>query len=208
MVAAAQLSRPQVALTFDTEHPDHPSDDPVGNAYRLLSVLGEYRVRATFFVQGAWARSMPNVAAQIVADGHLIGNHSHSHCAYTGLTNAGIAADLEQSRTILDEFAPTADRFRLPFGAGAQGPEAGRIKQGLAGAGYQHVGWSCGENDWVPGISSAEVAQPIIDAAINRAGVCVPVLHSWPDPTSEAVRTIIDRLKGSADFVCVDALTA
>lgn len=196
-----------MALTFDAEHPDHPAEDPIGNAHRLLDVLGEHTVPATFFVQGAWARAFPGVLRRIVSEGHLIGNHSHHHCRLTDMTDQAVAADLELSRAILEEFAPTADRFRLPWGAGADGPQAPRIEQALLGSGYRHRGWSCGANDWVPGISAGDVAEPIVAAAREQAGACVPLLHSWPDPTSDAVRHAIAALRGSATFVRLDQVS-
>ncbi len=66
----------------------------------------------------------------------------------------------------------------LPWGAGADGPEAMRIERVLQGSHYQHIGWSCGENDWVPGIDA--------------------------DPTSDAVRLVIETLRDSMTFVRLD----
>jgi peptidoglycan/xylan/chitin deacetylase (PgdA/CDA1 family) len=195
----------RVALTFDAEHPDHPTGDPVGNAHRLLDVLAEHAVPATFFVQGAWARAFPRVLRRIVDDGHLVGNHSQHHCRFTDLTDQGMTADLASSRSILEEFAPTADRFRLPWGAGAEAP---RIARALARSGYRHSGWSCGANDWLPGTTPGEVATPIIAAARAQPDGCVPLLHSWPDPTSEAVRDVIVALRGAATFVRLDQVPA
>ena len=196
----------RIALTFDAEHPDHPSEDPIGNAHRLLDVLGEHGVPASFFVQGAWARAFPQVLARIAQEGHLVGNHSHHHCRFTGMTDPAIAADLDLSRSILEAHAPTGDRFRLPWGAGAQGPQAQRIARAVRRSGYAHVGWSCGENDWVPGVRADAVMAPIV-AAAARQDVCIPVLHSWPDPTSEAVRLVIETLQDSATFVRLDQLS-
>jgi peptidoglycan/xylan/chitin deacetylase (PgdA/CDA1 family) len=194
----------RVALTFDVEHPDHPAEDPIGNAYRMLDVLGEHAVPATFFVQGAWARAFPRVLRRIVSDGHLVGNHSQHHCRFIDLTDQGMAADLALSRSILEEFVPTGDRFRLPWGAGTDGPEAERIERAVARSGYRHIGWSCDGNDWAPGATPGDVAAPIIAAAREQAGLCVPLLHSWPDPTSEAVRLVIAALRDSATFVRLD----
>jgi len=79
-----------------------------------------------------------------------------------------------------------------------------RIERVLQGSHYQHIGWSCGENDWVPGIDAGDVAAAIVAAARTQPGVCVPVLHSWPDPTSDAVRLVIETLRDSMTFVRLD----
>jgi peptidoglycan/xylan/chitin deacetylase (PgdA/CDA1 family) len=62
----------RVALTFD--------DGPNGDATRrILDVLDERGVKATFFVVGKAVEAEPATVQRIVADGHLLGNHSHSH---------------------------------------------------------------------------------------------------------------------------------
>jgi peptidoglycan/xylan/chitin deacetylase (PgdA/CDA1 family) len=61
-----------VALTFD----DGP--DPI-HTPQLLTLLGEARVRGTFFLVGERAVSAHEVARAIVEAGHELGNHSWSH---------------------------------------------------------------------------------------------------------------------------------
>jgi len=60
------------ALTFD-DGPD-PQVTP-----RVLRILQEKRVRATFFCIGRHARLYPQLVRAIVEAGHEIGNHSYSH---------------------------------------------------------------------------------------------------------------------------------
>ena len=59
-------------LTFD----DGP--DPALTA-RILAVLAEYQVKATFFVVGCAADHSPGLLRRIVAEGHALGNHTLSH---------------------------------------------------------------------------------------------------------------------------------
>ena len=61
-----------VYLTFD-DGPD-PEWTP-----RVLDLLAEAQVRATFFVVGQSVRAAPVLVRRIAADGHEIGNHSYSH---------------------------------------------------------------------------------------------------------------------------------
>ncbi len=61
-----------VALTFD-DGPD-PADTP-----RLLDLLREKGVNATFFVVGKRADQHPEIVRRAWAEGHLIGNHTWSH---------------------------------------------------------------------------------------------------------------------------------
>jgi len=64
----------RIALTVDTEHPDHPAAP--GNLERQLDELERRGVRATLFVQGRWAAANPGPARRIAEAGHVIGNLS------------------------------------------------------------------------------------------------------------------------------------
>jgi peptidoglycan/xylan/chitin deacetylase (PgdA/CDA1 family) len=71
---AAQVSagQPVVALTFD-DGPNEPWTS------RLLDVLGERGVPGTFFQVGRCAERHPEVTRRVLAEGHVLGNHSLSH---------------------------------------------------------------------------------------------------------------------------------
>ncbi len=64
-----------LALTFD----DGPSPY---NTYSVLRTLADRHVRATFFLIGANVRSFPQIARDIVSEGHELGNHSVYHSPY------------------------------------------------------------------------------------------------------------------------------
>jgi peptidoglycan-N-acetylglucosamine deacetylase len=70
---------PRVALTFD----DGPT--PVGTD-RVLDLLAELKVSATFFVIGRNVECCPDLLRRIDAEGHLIANHTfdHSHWGIFG----------------------------------------------------------------------------------------------------------------------------
>jgi len=61
-----------VALTFD-DGPNPPDTD------RLLEILDNHQVKATFFIPTVNLAKYPELAKKIMAAGHVIGNHSQSH---------------------------------------------------------------------------------------------------------------------------------
>lgn len=65
------MSLRTVALTFD--------DGPGPHTAEVLAILADLDVRCTFFVTGANVRAHPELAARIVAEGHLLGNHTYTH---------------------------------------------------------------------------------------------------------------------------------
>jgi peptidoglycan/xylan/chitin deacetylase (PgdA/CDA1 family) len=68
----APTSDKVVALTFD-DGPNPPYTD------RIVDLLGEKRLQATFFQVGACVERHPGLTAEMAAAGHVIGNHGYSH---------------------------------------------------------------------------------------------------------------------------------
>lgn len=54
-------------------------DGPSADTPALLALLASHQARATFFLVGERAAAQPALVRAIVAAGHSIGNHSHSH---------------------------------------------------------------------------------------------------------------------------------
>lgn len=194
----------RMAITIDAEHPDRPTTDPPGNAQALLDLLRDRAVPAAFFVQGRWARAYPHAVQRLVEEGHLLGCHSHWHCAFPNLTDEGIADDLARSRRQLESFAPTDHWFRLPGGAGINDP---RVHAVVGASGYEHVHWTCGGDDWNPNLTVGALVAPILaQARASEVGACVPLFHSWPDPTTAVLEAILDELQTAVQFVRLDEL--
>ena len=62
----------EVALTYD----DGPNDACTES---LLELLDRHNAKATFFMIGRFVRQRPDLARQVQAAGHLIGNHTMTH---------------------------------------------------------------------------------------------------------------------------------
>src|ERR1039457_1000625 len=101
----------ELALTFD----DGPN--PVWTP-RLLDLLASHDVRATFFLVGSHAQAQSALVRQIVAAGHLIGNHSWSHPNLALSSARRINEELSRTGQALEQIAGAPIRyFRPPFGA-------------------------------------------------------------------------------------------
>ena len=117
MTEPAAGGRFRVALTFDAEHPDRPHRPGVSEG--LLDVLAARGVRSTWFLQGRWVESVPELARRVAADGHLIGNHSFYHARMPLLTDDGLRTDVRDAEQAIRDHVGVDPRpwFRCPFGA-------------------------------------------------------------------------------------------
>ena len=87
--------RPVVALTFD-DGPD------TRYTPRLLDVLYEQQVPATFFLVGQQIEGNERLVKEILSSGHEIGGHTDSHANLNQLTVPRARAELERRQAALD----------------------------------------------------------------------------------------------------------
>jgi len=78
----------------------------VQNTGRLLGLLAEHNVKATFFVLGKVAEQYPDLIRSIAAQGHEIGVHGYAHRNIRRLDPPRFAAELEEALTLLQPLTP------------------------------------------------------------------------------------------------------
>ena len=197
----------RVALTFDAEHPDRPWCPP-DNAERILNALAQRDVKATFFVQGRWALSQPDLAKRIASEGHLVGNHSHFHARMPMFRPDALVEDVaEARRAIIDVTGvDTVPWFRFPFGDGAEDQDA---LAALARTGYRDTRWHVSLDDWEPWRTGPDIARDAVTGALGHGDGAIVLLHTWPGGTGEAVPHIVEGLASlGASFVTLGQLEA
>src|SRR5205085_2612676 len=74
---------PYIALTFD----DGPQEKLTP---KLLDLLAEHHIKATFFVIGQNAAEYPDIVARAAREGHEIGNHSWSQPTFGKMSDEGV----------------------------------------------------------------------------------------------------------------------
>ena len=109
---------------------------------RLLALLDELGIRATFFVLGMAARSHPELVAQLGSSGHEIGCHGDAHRLVNAQTRQEFAADLERAQTTIEQLTGRrAIGYRAPaFSITRDSPWAYEVlvEQGFAYDASQH----------------------------------------------------------------------
>jgi polysaccharide deacetylase family protein (PEP-CTERM system associated) len=102
---------------IELDQEDWPSDSRLRVGLdRLLAVLDDHGVRATFFVLGAVAERFPAVVAELAQAGHEIGCHGHAHAFVYDQSPRQFRDDLRRSRDSIADAAGFAPRgFRAPY---------------------------------------------------------------------------------------------
>jgi peptidoglycan/xylan/chitin deacetylase (PgdA/CDA1 family) len=188
------VNGPYIAITFDDG--PHPVNTP-----KLLALLRERNIKATWFVVGEMARAHPELIRQILAEGHEIGNHTMTHpLNITRLSDDRIRQEVGETAAILENAAGYHSRLFRPPG-GSTNPH---IKQMLHDEfGYTTILWSVDPNDWKrPGVSV--VAHRLINGA--RPGAIL-LCHDIHAPTIAAMPETLDTLLARGyHFVTVSQL--
>jgi peptidoglycan-N-acetylglucosamine deacetylase len=127
----------ELALTYD--------DGPNPNwTPRLLDVLAEHKVHATFFMVGRFVKAERDLARRVFEAGHLIGNHSWSHPKLSAASDAQVLEELTRTNDILAQIIGAPIRFfRPPFGA--RRPYVLKLARQL---GLVPVTWNAMTSDW------------------------------------------------------------
>lgn len=76
-----------------------------GNEYipRMLKVLAQENVHATFFFDGSWLSKNEKMAKQIQAAGHELANHAYSHKNMSEISDAMQRREMEKTQLLLKE---------------------------------------------------------------------------------------------------------
>lgn len=75
------------------------------NVDRILLMLDQHGVKATFFALGWLAERYPGVIRRIVAEGHELASHGYGHERASDQTEAAFFADINLAKLILEDLA-------------------------------------------------------------------------------------------------------
>ena len=175
-----------VALTFD----DGPS--PVDTP-RLLDLLREKNVKATFFVIGKRADQYPEIVRRAWDEGHLIANHTWSHQhLFCFLTPRRLRAEIELGAESIRRICGFRPRcFRSPVGL-----RHPLLRLYLKQAGLEYISWSIRTFDTL--IENSSILSRRILKRVTGGDIILlhDRLPAGADVMLEALPGIIDELRG------------
>lgn len=191
---SCKVNGPYVAMTFDDG--PHATHTP-----RLLRMLRERNLKATFFLIGTSVDAYPQIVRQILADGHEVANHTRTHASLTKLSDAGVARELSSCNASIAQAANgyRPQVFRPPYGAITSRQKEWILQE----YGMPSIMWSVDPLDWKYR-NSARVARELINGAHPGA---ILLAHDIHGTTIDAMPEVFDTLQARGyRFVTVSEL--
>lgn len=177
---------PVIYLTFD--------DGPSPYTERLLEVLDQYDVKATFFVVNT---GYSHLIDDIVSHGHAIGAHTYSH-NYREIYSSEEAyfEDLERILDVIEDCSGVrTNLIRFPGGSSNTKSRFNkgimtRLAGELADRGYYYFDWNVDSNDAGGARTAQEVYENVISGVQNQKASIV-LQHDIKEYSVDAVERII-----------------
>lgn len=132
----------KVTLTFDMGY------EKEGMTPRILQILKKYNVKASFFVTTYWIEKNPELAKQLVKEGHVLGNHTVKHKSLPTLTDEQVKQEIkgwEEVALRVANYKNKHNYMRPPMGEYSE-----RTLKITKELGYKTAFWSVAIKDWLP----------------------------------------------------------
>lgn len=182
-ISMGNSEKPYIYLTFDCGY-------EAGYTEKILEVLKQNDVKATFFITGHYLNSASDLVKKMIDEGHIIGNHTADHICMPESTNEEIQEDVMELHTALyNKFGYEMKYIRPPKGEYSE-----RTVAYTNTLGYTTVMWSFAYDDWEESKQGREEygKKKILDNVHNGE---VILLHSTSKDNSNILDYCIKEIK-------------
>jgi chitooligosaccharide deacetylase len=174
---------PELIFTFD----DGPNKDTTP---KVLDTLAKHHIKAVFFLVGEKAalKTSPAIVERMLAEGHIIANHTMTHQDLCRLKDPERAAhEIDDGKAAIEAAAGWhVTWFRTPYGV-----RCDRVDQLLADRHLTHFHWDLDPQEWKHG--SKKKALDYVTKQVSRMqGRNVLLMHDIKKATVEALPEILD----------------
>jgi len=176
-----------VLFTFDDgPNPQHTEE--------VLDVLEDHGARACFFLVGRYAEAHPGLAKEILARGHSVGNHSHTHPNDHRMGPGEYVADVMRCQRALIGITGAPPRLFRPI--------RGEVTVGSTIAGWRigasQLLWSQEGNEWgeLRNRDLRERGRRMVEGMRARD---IVLLHDDLQETAELLRYVLPEIVGRFD---------
>lgn len=174
-----------IFLTFD----DGPSSE---YTLRLLALLREYKVKATFFVVGEFAKKNPEIIRAEIEEGHTVCLHANRHISSWLMTKKSFTEDMDTALETLEAIGVRPRFYRPPWGMTRSFSRSIAFRRGM-----KLIKWDVMADDWRATTTPKTIANKIMKRTTAGSIIC---LHDGrgrnhaPERTIEALRIALPQL--------------
>lgn len=184
-ITVEDANLPAVYLTFDEGYEN-------GYTAKILDVLKEKNVRATFFITLAYLNSSPELVQRMIDEGHTVGNHTAFHPSMPKVKLERAYREVKQLHdAVLSRFGYEMKYFRFPMGESSD-----RTLALVQEMGYTSVFWSFAYMDWDPEKQPEPAASRQKIVSYAKPGT-VYLLHAVSKTNAEVLGDVIDDIRAS-----------
>ena len=168
----------EIYLSFD----DSPTPE---FTYWILNLLSSLNIKATFFCVGDTSEKYPEIIADIIKDGHQIGNHTHTHINACYTSTKSYLDEIEKCSKVL----PKTNLFRPPYGK-MYPWQISEIREK-----YKIVMWDVLSNDFKKNISSHQIKTNVLNNVKNGSIIVFHDNKKSEEILKENLQEILLKLK-------------
>lgn len=159
-----------------------------GNEYipTILKTLDKHEVKATFFIEGKWAKENADLVRMINEKGHVIGNHAYNHPDMAKIVQTEKIRQIDQTNHILEAIIGSRPKWFAP----PSGSYNEAVVQTAHELQMETILWTVDTIDW---------KNPSVSVMINRVMSNIhpgaTILMHPTEPVAQGLENLIDEIK-------------
>ena len=189
----------KVYLTFD--------DGPSSNTGKILDILDDYNVKATFFVNGRTDDHSKKMYKRIVDEGHTIGMHSYTHNysqVYASLSS--FKSDFFRIQQLIYDYTGVkCNLYRFPGGSSNQvsATDMSTLIRFLNKENVRYFDWNVSSGDATTNEESSDEIIENVMKDVVKYKTSVVLMHdaATKDTTVKALPKLIQKIQGEGDLI-------
>ena len=179
-IYSVETDEKKIAISFDAAWGNDDTE-------KLISILKQFNVPATFFVVGSWVDKYPQSVKQLADAGHSIQNHSNTHPYMTKISTEKIIAELKTCNEKIAKITgktPTLHRF--PYG-----DYNNKTVSAVESIDMFPIQWDVDSKDWMESATVDTIINNVLSKVKNGS---IILFHNDAKYTPDALPTILERL--------------
>jgi len=178
-IYSVETEQKKIALSFDTAWGADKTE-------KIVEILQEYGVSATFFMVGFWVEDYPEMVKLIDDSGIEIGTHSNTHPDFVNLSQDQMELELTTSINSIKKITgKDVKLFRAPYGS-YNNTMLNLTKE----MGLKTIQWDVDTLDW-KGYSGLEICERVMSKVKNGS---IVLCHNNADHILDALPLMLERL--------------